>query len=128
VPKIEVNRLNPQDEEIAEEWTRETNEPTLRGVGSSRWLEDEEWPWVVSVSVMEFVRTEPLESELATAVTTALAAVPNVREAHRDDRETWVVAGKPDGAALVRAVAEVVDTFAPRAQASFKRRPWWQFW
>jgi hypothetical protein len=128
VPKIEVTRQEPLDEEIAEDWTRQTNEPTLRGVGSSRWAEDEAWPWVVSVSVMEFVRTEPLESEIASAIMSALASVPNVLEVHRDDRETWVIAGKPDGAALVRAVAVVVDTFAPRTQASFRTRPWWRFW
>ena len=113
---INVEKIEPADDEILEEWRRVTVETDLLGVGAVR-LADGEWPWQVLVSVMEFIRDEPLESELVEAVSAALAAVPGVREAAQEDRETWVIQGDADGPSLVRAAAAVVDRFAPRTRA-----------
>jgi hypothetical protein len=113
---INVEKVEPADEAILEEWRRATAEPDLLGVGAVR-ISDGEWQWQVLVSVMELVREEPLESELVAAVSAALAAVPGVREAAQDDRETWVIKGAADGASLVRAAAAVVDRFSPRTRA-----------
>ena len=118
VSEIEVEKIEPADEEILEEWGRVTDDPDLLGVGAVQ-MSEGDWPWQVSVSVMEFVRDEPLVSELPAAVTAALAAVPGVSEAAHEDRETWVVKGDVDGPSLVRAAAAVVDLFSPRARKVF---------
>src|SRR5688572_22832872 len=112
---IEVEKIEPADEEVLEEWSRVTDEPELQGVGAVR-MSDGEWPWQVQVSVMEFVRNEPLESELAAAVSAALGAVPGVREAVHEDRETWIIKGDADGPSLVRAAATAVDRFTDRTR------------
>ncbi|WP_145061433.1 hypothetical protein [Engelhardtia mirabilis] len=114
--EIEIEQIQPADDEILEEWSRVTKERDLLGAGASR-SSNEDWPWTVFVSVMEFVRVEPLESELAAAISSALADVSGVKEAHHDDRETWIISGQPDGSALVHAAAKVVDRFAPRTRA-----------
>ena len=116
---IDVEKIEPEDDEILEEWRRVTAETDLLGVGAVR-IAGGEWPWQVLVSVMEFVRDEPLESELVAAVSAALAAVPGVREAAQEDRETWVIKGDPDGPSLVRAAAAVVDRFSPRTREVLK--------
>ena len=115
---IQVERVEPADEEILEEWSRVTDEPELLGVGAVR-MSDDEWPWQVEVSVMEFIRTEPLESELGEAVTRALTAVPGVVEAVHEDREAWIIKGNADGPALVRAAAAVVDGFSAKTRKAF---------
>ena len=40
------------DEELAEEWIRETDEPEVRNVGANKWLDGE---WQVSIWAAEFV-------------------------------------------------------------------------
>jgi hypothetical protein len=112
---IQVEKIEPADDETLEEWSRVTDEPELLGVGAVR-TPDDDWPWQVQVAVMEFVRTEPLESELEAAVSRALAAVPGVVEAAHEDRETWIIKGKADGPSLVRAAAAVVDGFSARTR------------
>ena len=80
-----------------------------QGVGSMSW-------WNVSVSPMEFCRTEPLEQDLSDAITGALSAVPGVATAQHEDREIWVVQGSPTGPALVTAAAAIVDGFLPQIE------------
>ncbi|MBL8733967.1 MAG: hypothetical protein JNN13_16465 [Planctomycetes bacterium] len=115
VTEIKIEQVEPEDQEIIEEWVRKTDEGDLLGVGSSR-SSDPDWPWQVFVSVMEFIREDPLESELADAVTAALARVPGVAEAHQVDREAWAIKGQASGYALTSAAARVVDQFAPRTR------------
>lgn len=135
--EIRIKRMEPLDEEVIEEWERSTEDEVL-GVSCSR-SDDEDWPWQVTVSVMEFIRSEPLESELVAAITSALGRVSRVRKVHHEDREAWVVGGDPAGSDLVQAVAEVVDQFASRTRAAVaelserahvetKARPWWRIW
>src|SRR5688572_19182903 len=112
---IQVERTKSDDEESPEEWARVTTEPELLGVYAVR-ISDGDWPWQVHVSVMEFIRTEPLESELSEAVTAALSAVSGVTKAGREDREQWAIQGNAEGPSLVRAVSSVVDQFAPRTR------------
>ena len=115
---VKVERIKPIDEEILEEWGRVTSEPDLLGVGAVR-IPDDDWPWQVEVSVMEFIRAEPLESELAAAISEALSAVPGVTKAAREDREKWVVKGDADGPALVRAASTAVDRFSLKTRKVF---------
>ena len=98
-----------------EAWQRLTEEPDVRGVEAIR-LDDAEWPWIVSVWVMEFVREDPLESELRDAMLAALRRVEGAAAVAEEDREVWIVAGTPSGEALVRAAAEVVDAMADRTR------------
>jgi hypothetical protein len=116
VSDIKIERVQPEDEEILEEWSRETQEPDLRGVGAAR-SSDEDWPWTVNVSVIEFIRVQPLESELAAAITTALADVDGVKQVHHEGRETWIISGQADGSLLAHAAAAVVDQFSVRTKA-----------
>lgn len=120
----DVRRLSDDemlDDEFAEEWERETDDPDVLGVGAIKWVDDDEWPWQVTISAMEFVREEPLEGELRQRLNAALASVPNVAEVDEEDREVWVVAGEPSGDALVRAASTVLDEFAGRIRAHIKR-------
>ena len=112
---IKIEKIQPADEENLEEWSRVTEQPELEGVSAVR-SSDSDWPWQVHVWVMEFIRTEPLESELGEAVSAALAAVPGVREAAHEDRETWIIKGDTDGPSLVRAASAVVDRFSPQTR------------
>ena len=89
---VQVEKIMSVDQEILEEWGRVTSEPDLLGVGAVR-IPSDDWPWQVHVSVMEFIRAEPLESELAVAISAALAAVPGVTKAAREDREQWAIKG-----------------------------------
>lgn len=75
------------------------------------------WPWRVIVQVLEFVREEPLESDLARLITAALAGVDGVTQVKRDDREAWIVDGTPEGYELVEAVSIVVDGLARQTRA-----------
>ncbi len=58
----DVKQIEPTDSQISEEWLRKTNEPGLRAVSAAK--VDRIGGWQVSVWVMEFVRSGPLESEL----------------------------------------------------------------
>jgi hypothetical protein len=112
-----VRRLPDEEVDGAEGWERLTDEPEVRGVEATRHDVDSGWTWSVGVSVMEFIREDPLESEIRNAMLAALVAVPRATAVAEEDREVWIVAGDPSGDALVRAAADVVDTFADRARA-----------
>ena len=64
--------------------------------------------WQVWVVPAEFVRAEPLESELQDGITEALDAVEDVDTVVNEDREIWLVQGKTTGPNLVKAAASVV--------------------
>ena len=100
---------------VDEAWERVTGEPDVRGVGAGRI--DFAGGWNVTVAVMEFVREDPLESELRRRIAAALRSVRGVQAAGEMDREVWFVTGTPSGDALVRAAAEVVDHLAGQARA-----------
>lgn len=119
VSEIKTQQIQPEDDEIREEWVRVTESDVLSV--DVTLTSDERCPWQVAVPVMEFLRVEPLESELVEAVTAALAAVPGVAAAHREGREVWIVAGDSDGPSLVRAAGAVLDRFASRARAELDR-------
>jgi hypothetical protein len=95
-----------------EAWERVTGEPDVHGVEADRI--DFAGGWNVTVAVMEFVREDPLKSELRRRIATALRSVGGVDTTEEMDREVWFVTGTPSGDALVRAAAEVVDDLAGR--------------
>ena len=119
IPDMQIEKVEPEDEEILEEWVRDIRSE-VHGVDVCR-MADPRWPWHIGVVVMEFVRDEPLVSELADALTAALSAVPGATGAYQEDRECWLVTGQCDGPTLVRAVCEVVDRFAPQTRAVIDR-------
>ncbi|GAA1896915.1 hypothetical protein [Actinomadura bangladeshensis] len=110
----DIQQIQPLDSRIAEEWVRRTDEPDLRAVSASK-LREGPW-WNVSVPVMEFIRADPLESELRRRIAHALSGVSGVTGAEEEDREVWTVTGDPTGGALVEAVARVVDELADRTR------------
>lgn len=112
-----VEQVRPLDASMGEEWSRRTREPHLRSVSASRHRDGQRW-WV-GVGVMEFVRTEPLESELRRRIAEALAGVGGVTGVEEEDREVWAATGAPAGRALVEAVAQVVDDLADRTRGAF---------
>ncbi|MEM8902170.1 MAG: hypothetical protein AAGA17_01000 [Actinomycetota bacterium] len=116
-PEIIVERTSPLDDEVAESWTRRTDDPELRAVEAGRYRVAGQWPWHVTVAVAEFVRSAPLEREFVAAISGALRSVVGVTDVHHEDREVWIVAGTPSGEDLVRAVAAQVDRFAVRIEA-----------
>jgi hypothetical protein len=97
------------DEELDEEWIRETDEPEVRNVGANKSPED---GWQVSIWAAEFVREEPLESRMRTTVTEHLRSVAGVTGVWEEDREEWHVEGSPNGDELVRAAAAAVESLA----------------
>jgi hypothetical protein len=100
-----------------EGWERSVTDPDLRGVSAYRITLDEQAYWSVGVAVAEFLREDPLESELRQQMAAALGAVPGVDVVAEEDRELWYVTGAPSGEALIRAAAQVVDHQADRAHA-----------
>jgi hypothetical protein len=118
--EIVVRRIEPLDEEVLEEWQRVTDEKDILGVGASL-VAGQDWPWTVFISVAEFIRREPLQTQLRSSMTGALNGVPGVLEALQDDRETWLVRGQVGGEALVRAGAAVVDRLAGATRAELLR-------
>jgi hypothetical protein len=113
----EIRLITSEDPAIIEEWLRETDEPNIRGVSACR-IEDT-GSWQVTVCAMEFVRGDPLETELRQRVITALRTVGGVTGAQEQDRETWFLTGNPSGRALILAAAEVVDDLAERTRAYY---------
>jgi hypothetical protein len=107
----DVQQIESEDEEITEEWLRETDEPEIRGVGASY---TDEGGWIVDVWAQEFFRQDPLGIELRQRVQTALLAVDGVTQVDEQDNESWDVTGTPSGEALTRAAASVVDDMADR--------------
>lgn len=109
-----IQQVQPQDPEIQEEWLRETDDPEICDMGACR--VDEIGGWLVFVCVMEYVRTDPLESGLRERIAAALRGVAGVTSVGEHDREQWFVTGVPTGEALIEAVARVVDDLAERAR------------
>lgn len=97
-----------------EQWTRVTEDGDLLGLGAGRRVGDETWTWDVFVCAAEFVRKEPLQSELWDGISRALRKVPGVTAVAHEDREVWLVQGTPAGEDLVRACAHVIDSLAER--------------
>ncbi len=104
------------------EWVRRTDDDDVRGVGALQRQVDGRWSWQVEVWAAAFLREEPLESLLRTAVDAAIRSVPGVMEVAEQDREVWVLSGDPDGESLVWAVGEAVDLLASRARAYLDAR------
>ena len=98
-----------------EAWERITGDWDVCGVEAGRI--DFAGGWNVTVAVMEFVREDPLESDLRRRIAAALRSVDGVETAEELDREVWFVTGTPLGNALVRAASEVVDDLADQARA-----------
>jgi hypothetical protein len=113
----DVRQIQPEDDEIAEEWLRETDEPLVRGVSAARI--EEMSGWLVSVWAMEGVRSDPYETEFRQRILAALRSVAGVTGAEEHDREDWFAGGHPSGKALVEAVAAVVDELADRTRAHY---------
>ena len=111
----DVIRAVPEDEEIEAEWHREVGDDELRGVSVYRPQGDD---WRVVVGMAEFIRGEPLESELRRGVGAALRSVPGVSSVWEEDREVWIAQGSPQADSLIRAVGDVVDGLAGRARGA----------
>jgi hypothetical protein len=113
----EVRQIEPEDDEITEEWIRETDEPEIRAVSAHHVDSNEDGDgdsWYVSIWAQEFFRRDPLGLELRQRIQAALLAVAGVTDAGEHDNETWHVEGTPSGEALTRAAASVVDDMADR--------------
>jgi hypothetical protein len=104
-------------EDAGEGWERLVDDADIRGISAYRIVLGEQPYWSVEVSLAEFLREEPLESELRRQMATALEAVPGAEVVDEEDRESWFVSGSPSGEALVRAAGQVVDQLAARARA-----------
>ncbi|MGA3147723.1 MAG: hypothetical protein ABSF33_09625 [Acidimicrobiales bacterium] len=109
----DVIRAASEDEEIEAEWYRDVGDDELRGVSAHRPEGDD---WRVVVGMAEFIRGEPLESELRRGVDAALRSVPGVSSVWEEDRDVWIAQGSPQAESLIRAVAAVVDGLAGRAR------------
>ena len=105
------------DEHCEEIWERMTDDPDILGAGATKITFGEQSYWNVHVAVAEFLREDPLESELRLQMDYALTAVNGAESVWEEDREVWGVTGTPSGEALVRAAADVVDHLAARARA-----------
>jgi hypothetical protein len=81
-----------------EAWERLTDDPDVRGIETAR--VDEIGGWQVTVWAMEFVRHDPLETDMRRRMATALRAVNGVATADEQDREVWFVTGTPSGKEL----------------------------
>ena len=103
-----------EDEETSQVWTRGAEWDETTAVDALRLRGEKEWPWQVVIPVAEFIREQPLETELWEAVTSALRGVRGVREAAQEDREVWVVSGRARGRSLVAAVGNALDRLEPR--------------
>jgi len=121
-----VHQVPPLDDEaVSEVWVREVTdrrEREIHGVDALR-QRDGTWPWQVDVWVMGCVRDVPLEAKLRLGIAAALRGVPGVSAVEEGDREFWIVRGDPEGVALVRAVATVVDALAEEVRVYLRSRP-----
>jgi hypothetical protein len=108
----EIRRVPPGQADVAEAWSRVTDEPEIRCVEA--WTDDEVDGWVVEVSVQEFFRQDRLGVELRLRMQSALEAVEGVTDVAEQGTESWFVTGSPSGEALTRAAASVVDDLADR--------------
>jgi hypothetical protein len=107
------------EEGCEESWERLTDDPDIRGVEAHKITLGEFPYWSIGVAVAEFLRTDPLESDLRRQMAAALGAVDGVERVWEEDREVWGITGTASGEALLRAAAGVVDHLAPRARAEY---------
>ena len=105
------------DEGCEEIWERLTDDHDIRWVGAQKITLGEFPYWSVGVAVAEFLREDPLESDLRQQMDAALRAVDGAETVWEEDREVWGVTGSVSDEALVRAAASVVDHLAERARA-----------
>jgi hypothetical protein len=117
----EVGRILSHDYGGNPGWQRLKDEPDIRDVEVIRLNSDGPWQWQVVVSVMEFIREDPLEADLREAMAAALRAVPGVVRVSEEDREVWIVDGSPAGEQLTEAAARVVDQFAVRTRDHYEK-------
>lgn len=117
-----VERVDPLEDGHAECWERRVEPFHINYVDALRFAKPlGGWRWMVGVAAMEFVRDDPLESELRTELAARLGAVPGVTAVREEDNEAWVVSGSPSGAALVEAAAAAIDRFADRVRDEIAR-------
>jgi hypothetical protein len=116
--EIEVEQVEPEDDELLEEWVRVTDEQHILGVCAER-SADSKWPWRVAIFVAEYIRAEPLQSKLHKAITAALNGVPGVTRVMQEDREVWVVQGDVAGESLVRACSKALDRLAAALRRAY---------
>ncbi|MGA7832332.1 MAG: hypothetical protein WCA21_15345 [Terracidiphilus sp.] len=116
---IEIKQVNPMDEEVLEEWVRVTDDKHILGVCATR-IKNSNWPWHVGIYVAEYIRAEPLQSELQLAITNALNAIPGVTGARQEDREVWVVQGNVSGRSLILASAIALDRLADATRSAYE--------
>jgi len=119
--EIEVLQLVPADSECLEEWIRVTDEKDLFGVCVTRFRQGD-WPWRVSIHAAEFIRDDPLQSQVFDAITSALNAAPGASRAVQEDREVWLVQGSLTGEVLVRSCAAVLDRLAEPMRSAYTSR------
>ena len=112
----EVQQVPTDEDDVDEVWNRLTDEPDIRGVEAARI--GHLGGWLVSVSVQEFFRRDPLGVELRQRMASALRSVSGVTGVAEHDNETWFVTGTPSGEELTRAAAHVVDDLADRLQGA----------
>lgn len=91
-------------------WLRSADDPA-RGVEVNLFADG---TLTVFVSAAEFIRADPLESELRSAVDEAVRIVPGVDDVYEEDRELWVITGTPDPEQVLQSVGEAVDRLEPR--------------
>jgi hypothetical protein len=115
----DIRQVQPDDDEVQEEWLRETDEPDIGTVSAAR--VDEIGGWLVAIWTMEMVRSDPLEVEIRQRVTSALRGVRGVTSADEHDNEQWFVTGNTSGPALLEAAAQVVDDLADQIRAYISR-------
>lgn len=113
-----IRRVDSGDDEVAEAWTRDCDDPDVRGVEVLRWSRGGRWPWQVEVHAAEFVGVEPFESEFRGRIEDAIRSVPGVTDVVEEDREVWLADGNPVGAQLIAAVAAAVDAIAEQIAAA----------
>ena len=101
-----------------EAWERPTDEPDVRGIEVVRI--DESGGWQVAVAAMEFVRDDPLETDMRQRIVAALQGVKGVVMADEEDREVWLVTGTASGKELTEAAARVVDELASEIRAAMR--------
>jgi hypothetical protein len=112
----DIQQITPSDEELEQEWVR-FSEDEFRSVGASKPVD---YMWQVTLAIAEFLREEPLESEMRREMDRVLRAVPGVTDVTEGDREVWDVSGSPTGEDLVRAAVTVVDAIADRAHEQIR--------
>ena len=105
-----------------QEWVRRTDDDDVRGVGALQRWAGGRWNWQVDVWMAAFLRGQPLEGEMRSAVAGAIRSVAGVSEVAEGDREVWVLSGEPSGEELVRIVGEAIDRLAPAARAYLDAR------